>query len=62
MTFFSLDPSFDFIVYAMQVCLHIFFFLPKLYISPLEVGKKEDNAIICLGEGSYTIERFESTI
>jgi hypothetical protein len=39
-----------------------YFFLPEPHISFLEVGRKEGNAMICLGEEAYTTERFESAI
>jgi hypothetical protein len=53
MTSFSLDPSIDLTKYAEQVCLHIFPY-PKIHISFLEVGKKEGNTMICLGEEPNT--------
>ena len=58
MLFFSMDPLFDLAIYAMQVCFTLI--LPKLHISLLEVGSKAKHQ--CLGEDTYTIERFESTI
>ena len=58
MNFFSMDPLFDLAICAMQVCFTLI--LPKLHISLLEVGSKAKHQ--CLGEDTYTIERFESTI
>ena len=58
MTFFSMNPMFDLAIYAMQVCLTLI--LPELHLSLLEVGSKAKHQ--CLGEDTYTIERFEGTI
>jgi hypothetical protein len=53
MTYFSLDPSFDLTKCAEYICLHIFPY-PKIRIRFLEVGKKEGNTMICLGEEPNT--------
>jgi hypothetical protein len=58
MKFFSMDPLFDLAICALQVCFTLI--LPKLHISLLEVGSKAKHQ--CLGEDTYTIERFDSTI
>jgi hypothetical protein len=49
MIFFSSDPYFDFIIYAMQVWFS-YLSLPKLHISFLEVGKKRRQSHLCHGE------------
>ena len=62
MTSFSFDPSFDLTNYVEYVCLHIFPY-PKIHISFLEVGKKEGNTMICLGEETtHKLEWFERII
>jgi hypothetical protein len=53
MVSFSLDPSFDLTKYVEYVCIHIYPY-PKIHISFLEVKKKEDNIMICLGKKPTT--------
>jgi hypothetical protein len=62
MALLSLDPQFDFIIYAMQVCYFVYPYL-KLLINLLEVGKnkRRQKFLLCLGKDSYTTE-FESAI
>jgi hypothetical protein len=57
MTLLSLDPRFDFTIYAMQVCYFVYPYL-KLHINLYRSRRKQKKAktLLCLGEEIYTIK------